>query len=274
MLYQKLLMGNDPYLIGFGDNKPFMAHRHPEVEVSYCVEGTYDVEIENTVYTLNAGEMVVVTPMAKHEFLNSPNISGKKVTIEVGPQFLGDFFVPFLKIKQGGIFISLNDKENKSATHILQIFEKIIALWGERDEFYSLALKGYLYDFSANLLRVLNIQTQNENSTKNLQDIEKIDFSLKLIYERYSESLDLQTVAELCGYSKSNFCKIFKSVTNETFHSVLNRYRVEMACIYLANSNEPIEQIANSTGFADTKSFCRVFKKITGITAGEYRKRL
>ena len=266
-------MGKEPYFIRIGKNIPFMAHRHPEVEVSYCVEGTYQVEIENTVFTLNAGEMVVITPMAKHEFLNSPNISGRKVTIEVGPQFLGDFFAPFLKLKQGGIFVSLNGKENVATKELDEIFKKIVNIWDEGDEFYSLTLKGYLYDFSANLLRILRTQTQNENCIKNLQDIEKIDFSLKLIYERYSEPLDVQTVAELCGYSKSNFCKIFKSITNETFHAVLNRHRVEMACIHLANGNESIEQIALLTGFADSKSFCRVFKKIMGKTAGEYRKK-
>ena len=35
-----------------------------------------------------------------------------------------------------------------------------------------------------------------------------------------------------------------------------------------------VEQIASEVGFSDTKSFCRVFKKQIGQTAGSYRKNL
>ena len=35
-----------------------------------------------------------------------------------------------------------------------------------------------------------------------------------------------------------------------------------------------VEKIAQETGFSDAKSFCRVFKKLMGKNAGEYRKRI
>ena len=82
----------------------------------------------------------------------------------------------------------------------------------------------------------------------------------------------VESVSAVCGYSKSNFCKIFKKITGDTFHNTLNRRRVEVACVLLRQTDDPIEKIAQEAGFADIKSFCRVFKNHTGSNAREYRK--
>ena len=113
----------------------------------------------------------------------------------------------------------------------------------------------------------------DERVTKDLQNVQKIEKSLDIIYNRFDEQLDLETVSKLCGYSKSNFCKIFKTITGDTFHNILNRHRVDIACLKLKESTASIEEIALSVGFADTKSFCRVFKSVTGFSSGEYRKK-
>lgn len=77
----------------------------------------------------------------------------------------------------------------------------------------------------------------------------------------------------LCGYSKSNFCKIFKRITGEPFHGVLNGYRIRIACDLLDKTDYSVERIAGEVGFADTKTFCRVFKSVMGVTAGRFRKK-
>lgn len=46
-----------------------------------------------------------------------------------------------------------------------------------------------------------------------------------------------------------------------------------MAKDLLAESNEPVEQIAYKTGYENPESFMRIFKKITGLTPTEYRKK-
>ena len=67
MLYQKLLMGNKPYFTYLGNAAPFVAHRHPEVEISYCLEGSYAILCENKQYLLSAGDFLVIPAMAAHE---------------------------------------------------------------------------------------------------------------------------------------------------------------------------------------------------------------
>ena len=133
--------------------------------------------------------------------------------------------------------------------------------------------KGNIYKISAELLTLLADNSEESKTVlKSLMDIEKIGNAINVIYSRYDEPLNLDMVSALCGYSKSSFCKMFKAITGESFHSMLNRHRIEVACLKLKEHNTSIEKLALSVGFADSKSFCRVFKKITGKNTGEYVK--
>ena len=107
---------------------------------------------------------------------------------------------------------------------------------------------------------------------KDMKAVSNIDKALELISKSYAEPLTVDMAAEITGYGKSNFCKIFKSIVGDTFHNILNRKRIENAIVYLEETAMPIAEIAVAVGFTDVKSFCRVFKSITGKTAGEARK--
>lgn len=274
MLYQKLLVGSEPYFVHVDEVLPFETHRHPEVELSYCSEGSYTITIENQEYHLCQGDLAIISPMATHEFPTESTPEGKRVTIELGPALLGDYFEYFTNTKTSCKIYSLKAPSENQAlcTHIVSLLEEIINVYTTHPVFYELQIKGYIYNISAVVLQLF-LKSQDTAVVKNrVQDIVKIEKALTTIYNRYYEPLDIETVSSDCGYSTSNFCKIFKAVTGDTFHNLLNKHRIEIACIHLKNSNASIEDIAVSVGFSDAKSFCRVFKKIMGESAGNYRK--
>ena len=53
----------------------------------------------------------------------------------------------------------------------------------------------------------------------------------------------------------------------------MQRLRVERAKRLLEQSGDPIEEISWAVGYEDPASFRRLFKRLTGLTAGEYRRR-
>lgn len=61
-------MNSRPYYVGISRMKGFVEHRHPELELSYCTRGTYDIFIGKTIYHLKAGDLAIVGPMASHMF--------------------------------------------------------------------------------------------------------------------------------------------------------------------------------------------------------------
>lgn len=273
MIYQKLLMGSKPYFISVSKSVPFEMHRHPEIELTFCIDGSCDIICENHSYTLKAGDLAVIPPMAKHE-IPVADSSCKKLTIEVGYSLLGDFFNFFKSLEKSCIIYSPSLKADSVYTELSQLLFETAELKNLNSEFSELAIKGNLYKISALLLELCLSGKKITLQDKKSDDIKKIDKALERIYNSYYEQLSIDEISKFCGYSKSNFCKIFKSITGDTFHNTLNRHRIDMSCILLRETNYPIEKIAEETGFSDLKNFCRTFKNIMGVSAGKYRKNL
>jgi len=268
MLYQKLLIGEDTLFITVFDLEKFVIHRHPEIELGYCIKGQCDITIDNKKYTIHPGELAFVKPMAAHEFSNGKEC--KMLTIEIGPQLIGRFFDNFIHYDFDAI---INRNTEELLNHkLLHLLNEIIYLHTNRTEFSELVLKGDIFHLSDLLLSHFAKTKSNNVHSKDIRDIAKVEKAIQIIYDEYPNHLTIEYVCDQCGYSKSNFCRVFKKITGETFYNLLNRHRVEIACMHLGESKAMIEDIAYQVGFADSKSFCRVFKKIMSISPGKYRK--
>ncbi len=88
------------------------------------------------------------------------------------------------------------------------------------------------------------------------------------------EPLSLQGVAAIAGMEATYFSTFFHKKMGLRFWDWLTRYRIEKAKVAIASDDRSITNIALSVGFGDITSFERAFKKIVGLTAIEYRKRV
>lgn len=274
MLYQKLLVENNSYLLYISNACDFELHRHPEIEISYCLKGSYSITVNNEIYRLNEGDLVIINAMVAHEFHQDELSVGRSLTIELGPSFLREHFsvIANLNFDIKVFHLKADGRDNKSRETLLRLLEDTVELHQNRTDFSELTLKGNLYHISGVILQELLKGHSADSAKKTVQDITKIEKSLTFIYDKYAQPLDLDYVSKLCGYSKGHFCKVFKKIVGDTFHNVLNRHRVDIACLHLKDSHTSIENIAAQVGFADAKNFCRVFKKITGISPSTYRR--
>lgn len=272
MIYQKLLMGKNPYFVSCGQGGYFPNHCHPEIELSYCIEGSYTIIIDGKKHTISRGQLAFIKPMVSHEYLESKEKS-PRLTIELGSGFLSEFFSSFQKFDFQTVYsLKQEQNENSGYEQIASLLDEIVVLRGSESESAPLLLRGALYRLAGLMLDFLVMSDGCEAETKKLQNISKINRAIELIHQYYQTPLSIDIVCRECGYSKSSFCKNFKEVTGDTFHNVLNRYRIEIACLYLKESNMSVEAISSETGFSDVKSFCRVFKKEMGQSPGGYRK--
>lgn len=92
------------------------------------------------------------------------------------------------------------------------------------------------------------------------------------IKENLAEKLTLEDAAEHVSLSKSYFCRILKDELGYTFTEYVNHLRVERAKLYLSDSTMSIADIAYAVGFDDQSYFTRIFKKLTNVSPGQYRK--
>lgn len=273
MLYQKLLTGNHPYFLNVLHMPGFEKHRHPELELNYCLRGSCNFRIDNKDYHLQEGDLIIIGSMVSHEVPMPQDSENLILTVEVGPVFLMGYFELFSKVGFHNTLHHLNC--NDAHAHIYHplstLLKETAKLHLYKNDLSELLIKSNLYRICAYILELSMKTATDHTMVRSLRDIAKIEKALDIIHDKFAEPLTVEYVATLCGYSNSNFCKIFKNITGDTFHNVLNRHRIENACYFLQESDTPIENIATHVGFADAKSFCRVFKNFMGITPGTYR---
>jgi two-component system, response regulator YesN len=96
--------------------------------------------------------------------------------------------------------------------------------------------------------------------------------ALNIMTERYNQPLTLSMVAGEIGLSANYVSALFQQVVGISFREQLSRIRVEESKRLLISTNYPLSAIALSMGFTDQSYFCKVFKRLTGITPSQYRK--
>lgn len=89
----------------------------------------------------------------------------------------------------------------------------------------------------------------------------------------YTEKIRLRQIADHVGYNVSWFAKRFRKRMGVTPGSYLQSFRVEKAKELLSTRDSDITEIALSTGFPDSQYFARVFRRFTGHSPSEYRRR-
>ena len=67
--------------------------------------------------------------------------------------------------------------------------------------------------------------------------------------------------------------KIFRDQTGVGLLQYINDLRIEQAKRLLKTTGKTVDEIAEETGFANTRTFRRNFQKATGVTAKEYKNR-
>ena len=95
---------------------------------------------------------------------------------------------------------------------------------------------------------------------------------LQYISTHYAQPLTVTDVAREAGLSPNYFAALFRETVGESFHAYLMRVRVEEGKRLLLSTRDPLTDIAVALGFSDQSYFCRVFKKLVGMTPGQYRR--
>lgn len=98
--------------------------------------------------------------------------------------------------------------------------------------------------------------------------------ALKYMEANYKEKLTLSEVAEKTYVSQWHLSKLLNKHTEKSFSELLNSIRIDAAKELLKDPSLRIGDISEEVGFVDIAHFSRVFKKMTGVSANEYRNRL
>jgi AraC family transcriptional regulator len=91
------------------------------------------------------------------------------------------------------------------------------------------------------------------------------------IAENSSNCITLDDLASVASLSKFHFSRMFAAASGMSPHQYVSQVRLERAKVQLLRDHSSIAQIAADSGFSSQASFTRAFKRVVGLSPGEYR---
>lgn len=150
-------------------------------------------------------------------------------------------------------------------------FEKISALSVKAESVWVKKQPGYKNTVFGYLNEVIGL-IQSEAAYMPNSKLRKIEKGVNYITENYTDDIDIDNVAAVCGISHAYFKKIFKSFYGVTPKAYIIQLRMQYAIDLLASKQYKICEIAQMCGYENVYYFSRSFKNFTGVAPSEYLK--
>ncbi len=241
------------------------SHFHRHYEIYYLIKGRRRYIIENTIYDIQAGDIILIPPMLMHQTQRIPETDQKEIhermlfTVNEVPEILKPAF------KQYFYRPSAEIKEN-----IKMLIDESIKE-GNKD-----AQSQFLHKLNIHKILLMLLRMNKQETI--IQQLSERDRLMQnaacYIKEHCHNHLTLKEIADKMGFTPEYFSTVFKTAMGLNFVDYLNNMRIAKAIQYLNQTDYPISVISEKSGFNDSNYFAIVFKKIVGISPRSYRNSL
>lgn len=211
-------------------------------------------------------------PAGQISTFESASDSIKGYYIHFSPQFLfNKYFSPallesfeFFKITSSPVIAF----DKKSLHQIISLIQRMEAELFNPDSVE--LIQGYLLTFLLELK-----QNYKSPIIKKIQPAQYLtDRFTELIYQYYKQNKSVAEYASILNVSPNHLNKSIKGVTGKSPSAMIDELIILEAKVLLNQTSLNISDIAYQLGMDDPSYFGRMFKKNTGLTPLEYRKKI
>ena len=235
------------------------ANFHENLELLYFTDGTGYVKCDKNIYSVKAGDVVVVNSYVSHQIFADEKI--KRVCLIIDNNFC----------KYNNLDVSCLSFSPLISDKILnRHLDKLVEIYNSNDEFKNLEIKCSIL----NILSFLcyNYKISNAQKPTTYTTREYIHNAIKYIKENFNKKISAGDVAALVGLSKYHFLREFKKNTGYTLTNYINIIRCEYAKELLQSGKYRVKNAALLCGFDNYSYFTNVFKKHTGSLPSDFIK--
>lgn len=251
----------------------FSVHWHTAIELIMPIENIYTVNIGKITYVLKEGDILIIPPGELHELI-APEQGVRRI-------LLFDFSLISNLKGLSNVLTILNQPRLISQTTAPEIHSRLQHLFDEiayeyqssntlrEAAIYALIIQMFVtasrkFWNTGNLFPDVKLSKQREY-------IEKFNMIFDFINNNFTEDITLDTAANVAGFSKFHFTRLFKQFINMSFYDYLNQRRVKEAEKLLLEPSLTITEVAMRSGFSSIATFNRVFKSFKECTPTEFK---
>lgn len=96
---------------------------------------------------------------------------------------------------------------------------------------------------------------------------------IDMIQKHYDSDLTIEQCADELHYNANYLSSVFRKETNLSFSEYLTSHRFHMAKKWLRDTDMTVKDIARTLRYNNSQNFIRSFRKIEGMTPGQYREK-
>lgn len=161
------------------------------------------------------------------------------------------------------IFLQNDQELAKVSSRLIQVFSSDDPL---KDVYADLILQQLV-------VCILRLQYQKQLFAGNNAQQERFSAVLYFIRQNLTSNIRVEELCRVAGMSKSQFYRQFTEATGMTPVQLILEERLRRAKDMLSGSDLSVKEVAYASGFNDPNYFNRIFKKIEGLTPGQFRRR-
>ena len=236
-------------------------HYHSLYEIYFMLEGNCIYIIDDKVYNIQAGDIVVIPDGTIHH-TKYDDINHSRILINCSCEYIPESVRSVISSEN---YLYRNPF---ITDEIKRIFEKTEAEYKLKDSFSDEILTCLTHSLFYLLLR-------NSDSCITVDDGNKvIEQAVAYIRENFASDITLSSLAKRFSVSPEHFSRMFKKETGLGFSKYLNSLRLQYAEHLLRSSDKQnITQVAEICGFEDSNYFSKKFKEVYGASPKKVQKK-
>lgn len=258
------------------DNVSYAPHVHQTVEIIYPLENDYTAYVGAEKYEMHPGDIFII-PSGEPHHLEPPTEPGLRLIFMLDLNILSKIYgYSYMGVYLSTPFIINYDTCGELYDELAPLLLKTCGDFFSTDVFREMTVYSDLLLFLSQYARYRMSQEDNSlltdtsiNRQTNL--MARLNVVFDYLDEHFTEDITLEKVADIAGFSKFHFSRLFKQCSGYNFYDYLCYRRIKNAETMLLQPNLSITEIALHSGFSSLSTFNRTFKKLKNCTPTEYR---
>ena len=245
-------------------------HWHNSLEVLYIASGKMDTGINNAIYHLKRGDLIIINSGDIH-FTRCRDYA--KIYVLQVPYPLLNTHIPnydYVRFQDsdGSVVFSNPAKVDELSRLMIQMYEITL----EQKPGYTLLFSSKLYQFLFILFQRYHTDISSRTKQKSDRNLIRLEQVMNYVKSHYMQPISLEDAAQILSLNPEYFCRYFKKYMGMTFLEYVNSIRLYHIHQDLLNTNYSVSELMDRHGFTNYKLFSKMFRNTYGCPPGMFRR--